>query len=100
MLVIAVKLWNLGYIMTKIARDVIDPLKHTTSILICWMLSACCSKWRIEVYLLGYMDDAYLSFIDISCDVLLKDYLLDILVHAFGILMGYILGHVVGELMR
>jgi hypothetical protein len=35
--------------------------------------------------MLGYMADAYLSFIDISCDVLLKAYLLDILVHAFGI---------------
>jgi hypothetical protein len=29
--------------------------------------------------MLGYMADAYLSFIDISCDVLLKSYLVDIL---------------------
>jgi hypothetical protein len=66
----------------------------------CWMLSICCSEWRIEADLLGYMAGTYLSFIDISCDVLLEAYLLDILVHAFGIWMGYILGHVVGELMR
>jgi hypothetical protein len=55
---------------------------------------------EVEVDLLGYMDRTYLSFIDISYDVLLEAYLLDILVHAFGIWMGYILGHVVGELMR
>jgi hypothetical protein len=46
------------------------------------------------------MDDTYLSFIDISCDVLLETYFLDILVHAFVIWMGYILGHVVDELMK
>jgi hypothetical protein len=65
----------------------------------CWMLSICCSEWRIEADLLGYMAGTYLSFIDISYDVLLEA-LLDILVHAFGIWLDYILGHVVGELMR
>ena len=65
----------------------------------CWMLSICCSEWGIEFDLLGYMDGTYLSFIDISYDVLLEACFLDILVHAFGIWMGYILGHVVGELM-
>jgi hypothetical protein len=49
---------------------------------------------------MGYMAGTYLSFIDISYDVLLEAYLLDILVHTFGIWMGYILGHVVCELMR
>jgi hypothetical protein len=55
---------------------------------------------EVEVDLLGYMDGTYLSFIDISYDVLLEAHLLDILVHAFFIWMGYILGHVVGELMK
>jgi hypothetical protein len=40
---------------------------------------------EVETDLLGYMDGTYLSFIDISYDVLLEAYLLDILVHAFGI---------------
>jgi hypothetical protein len=55
---------------------------------------------EVEVGLLGYMAGTYLSFIYISYDVLLEEYLLDISVHTFGIWMGYILGHVVGELMR
>ena len=46
------------------------------------------------------MASTYLSFIDISYDVLLEAYFFDILVHALGIWMGYILGHVVDELMR
>jgi hypothetical protein len=29
MMVIAVKLWHLGYMMMMLARDVIDLLKHT-----------------------------------------------------------------------
>ena len=66
----------------------------------CWMLSICCSKWRIEDDPLGYMTGTYLSFIDISYDILLEAYLLENLMHAFGIWMGYTLGHVVGELMR
>jgi hypothetical protein len=65
-----------------------------------WIPSICCSGWRIEADMFGYMAGTYFSFIDISYDVLLEAYLLDILVHAFGIWMGYILGHVVGELMR
>ena len=83
-----------------LARDVIDLLNHTTKYMYCWILSICCSEWRIEADLLGYMASTYLNFIDISYDVLLEAYLLDILVHAFGILWDYILGHVVGELMR
>ena len=83
-----------------LARDVIDLLKHTTKYMYCWMLSIFHSEWRIEVDLLGYMDGTYLSFIDISYDVLLESYLLDILMHEFGIWIGYMLGHVVGELMR
>jgi hypothetical protein len=83
-----------------LARDVIDLLKHTTStcvvgclvfvvvngglMLICWC------TWMVHI----------LSFIDISDDVLLEAYLLENLMHAFGIWMGYILGHVIGELMR
>ena len=55
---------------------------------------------EVEVDLLGYMADTYLSLIDISCDVLLEAYLLDILVHAFGIWLSYILGHVVDEMMK
>jgi hypothetical protein len=55
---------------------------------------------EVEADLLGYMAGTYLSFIDISYDVLLEAYLLDILVHAFGIWMSYILGHVVDELMK
>ena len=47
---------------------------------------------------LMYMDGTYLSFIDISYDVLLEAYLLDNMVYAFGIWLDYILGHVVGEL--
>jgi hypothetical protein len=46
---------------------------------------------EVEVDLLVYMTGAYLNFIDISYDVLLEAYLLDILVHAFGIWMDYIL---------
>jgi hypothetical protein len=40
----------------------------------CWMLSICCSEWRIEADLLEYMAGTYLSFIDISYDVLLKHF--------------------------
>jgi hypothetical protein len=40
----------------------------------CWMLSICCSEWRIEADLLEYMVGTYLSFIDISYDVLLKHF--------------------------
>ena len=65
----------------------------------CCMLSICCSEWRIEVDLLGYMNGAHLSFIDISYDVLLEAHLLENLMHAFGIWMSYILGHVVVDLM-
>jgi hypothetical protein len=50
--------------------------------------------------MLWYMTDTYLSSIDIFDYVLLEAYLLDIMVHAFGIRMGYIVGHVVDELMR
>jgi hypothetical protein len=45
------------------------------------------------------MAGTYLNFIDIYYDVLLEAYLLDNFVHAFGIWMGYILGHIVGEFM-
>jgi hypothetical protein len=48
------------------------------------------------------MAGTYLSFIDISYDVLLEAYgwkhMLDIMVHAFCMWLGYILRHVVGEL--
>ena len=54
----------------------------------------------VETNLLRYMDATYLSSIDISCHVSLEAYLLDILVHAFGMWLRYILGHVVDELMR
>ena len=47
-----------------------------------------------------YMDRTYVSSIDISYDVLLEAYLLDVLVYVFGIWLSYILGHVVDELMR
>jgi hypothetical protein len=36
----------------------------------------------------------------IYLDDVLEAYLLEILMHAFSIWMGYTLGHVVGELMR
>jgi hypothetical protein len=55
---------------------------------------------EVEVSLLGYMVGTYLSSIDISYDVLLEAYFLDILVHAFGMWLKYILGHVVDELMK
>jgi hypothetical protein len=42
------------------------------------------------------MAGTYVISID---DVLLEAYLLDILVHSFGIWLSYILGHVVNELM-
>jgi hypothetical protein len=42
------------------------------------------------------MDGTYLSFIDISYDVLLEAYV-DIMVHAFSMWIGL---HMVGELMR
>ena len=54
----------------------------------------------VKEELLGYMAGTYLSSIDISYDVLLEEYLLDILVHAFDMWLSYILGHVVDELMR
>jgi hypothetical protein len=54
----------------------------------------------VEANLLGYMVVTYLSSIDISYYVLLEAYLLDILVHAFGIWLNYILEHVVYELMK
>jgi hypothetical protein len=55
---------------------------------------------EVEADLLGYMVGTYLSSIDISYDVLLEAYFLDILVHAFGMWLNYILGHVVDELMK
>jgi hypothetical protein len=55
---------------------------------------------EVETDLLGYMDGTYLSSIDIYYDVLLEAYLLDTLVHAFGMWLRYILGHAVDELMR
>jgi hypothetical protein len=42
----------------------------------------------------------YVSSIDIYYDVLLEEYLLHVLVHAFDMWLIYILGHVVDELMR
>jgi hypothetical protein len=77
-----------------LARDVIDRLKHTTSTCVVGclvfvvvngglMLIYWCT-WLVHI----------LSFIDISYDVLLEEYLLDVLV------MVYILGHVVGKLIR
>ena len=53
----------------------------------------------VEADLLGYMADTYLNSIDISYDVLWDAYLLDISVHAFCMRMGYIVGHVVDELI-
>jgi hypothetical protein len=75
-----------------LARYVIDILNHTTS--------TCIVGCLIEADLLGYMAGTYLSFIDMSYDVLLEAYFMDILVHAFDTWLDRILGHVVGELMR
>jgi hypothetical protein len=47
-----------------------------------------------------YMDGTYVISIDISYDVSLEAYLLDVLVHAFDMWLRYILGHVFDELMR
>jgi hypothetical protein len=54
--------------------------------------------------LLGYMVDTYLSSIDISYDVLLETYLLDILVHVFDELMRWLyctslMSHIVDALI-
>jgi hypothetical protein len=46
---------------------------------------------KVKLWHLGYV---------IYLDEVLEAYLLESLMHAFGIQMGYILGHVVGELMR
>ena len=54
---------------------------------------------EVDADLLGYMAGTYLSFIDISYEVLVESYVMDILVHAFGIWLDYILEHVVGELI-
>jgi hypothetical protein len=78
------------------ARDVINLLKHTTSTCIVGCLVFVVVNGGIEADLLGYMAGTYLSLID----VLLEAFLLDILVHTFGIWLDYILGHVVGKLMR
>ena len=95
MLVVTVNYGTLvmRYTMMMKDRDAIDLLRHTSSTY--WMIGICCME--VEADLLVYMASTYLSFIDISYDVLLEAYLLDILVHAFGIWMGYILGHVVVE---
>jgi hypothetical protein len=53
-----------------------------------------------EADLSWYMAGTYVSSIDISYDVFLEAYLLDVLVHAFDMWLSYILGHVVDELMR
>jgi hypothetical protein len=45
----------------------------------------------VKLWHLGYV---------IYLDDVLEAYLLESLMHAFGIWMGYTLGHVVGELMR
>jgi hypothetical protein len=74
-----------------LSRYVIDLLKHTTStcvvgclvfvVVIGGLMLICWYTWLVHI----------LSFIDISYDVLLEEYLLDVLV------MGYILGHVVDD---
>jgi hypothetical protein len=53
-----------------------------------------------EENLLYYLASTYVSSIDISHDVFLEAYLLDVLVYVFGIWLSYILGYVVDELMR
>ena len=53
-----------------------------------------------EVDMLWYIDGSYVSSIDISYDVLLETYFLDVLVHAFGMWLSDILGHVFDELIR
>ena len=53
-----------------------------------------------EVDLSWYMAGTYVSSIDISYDALLEAYLLDVLLHEFGMWLSYILGHAVDELMR
>jgi hypothetical protein len=45
------------------------------------------------------MAGTYVSSIDISYDVLLEAYLLDVLMHAFGMWFSYILKHVVDEVI-
>jgi hypothetical protein len=45
----------------------------------------------VNLWHLGYV---------IYIDDIMEAYLLENLMHAFGIWMGYTLGHVVGELMR
>ena len=54
----------------------------------------------VDADMLWYMAGTYVSSIDISYDVLLEKYFLDVLVHAFGMWLSYILGHVVYDLMR
>jgi hypothetical protein len=46
------------------------------------------------------MARTYVISIDISYDVLLEVYFLDVLVHEFDMWLSYVLGHVVDELMR
>jgi hypothetical protein len=53
-----------------------------------------------EAKMSWYMAGTYVRSIDISYDVLLEAYLLDVLVHSFGMWLSYILGHVVDELKR
>ena len=60
------------------------------------MLSTCCGEWFLRQICHG----TYVSSIDISYDVLLEAYLLDVSVHVFGMWLSYILGHVVDEFMR
>jgi hypothetical protein len=94
-MVMTVKLWNLGYMM-MLTRDVINLLKCTTSTCIVGCLVFSVVNGGLRLICLGYMAGTYFSFID----VLLEAYLLEILVHTFGIWLGYIFGYVVGELMR
>ena len=51
---------------------------------------------KMLVMIVNLWDLGYVIYLD---DVL-EAYLLKILMHAFGIWMGYTLGHVVGDLMR
>jgi hypothetical protein len=55
---------------------------------------------EVEADLLRHMDDTYLSSLDIPYDVLLEEYLLDMLLHTFGLWLSHILGHVVDDLSR
>jgi len=81
-----------------LARNVINLLNHNTSTCIVGCLEFIVVNGGLRLICWGTWIVHILSFNDISYDVL-EAYLMDNLMHSFGIWFDYILGHVVDKVI-